>query len=42
LIKKKLFGSKNTIYLSLGLHKGRSSYGRSLQPSKENFQHFKT
>ena len=24
-----------------GLHKGRSSYRRSLQPSKENIQHFK-
>ncbi len=30
-------------YLSLGLHKGRLSYRRSLQPSKEeNIQHFKT
>jgi hypothetical protein len=36
------FGSKTTIYLSLGLHKGSPSYRRSLQPSKENFQHFKT
>jgi len=27
---------------SLGLHKGRLSYRRSLQPSKENIQHFKT
>jgi hypothetical protein len=35
------FGSKTTIYLSLGLHKGRPSYRRSLQPSKENIQHFK-
>ncbi len=26
----------------LGLHKGRPSYSRSLQPSKENIQHFKT
>ncbi len=26
----------------LGLHKGRTSYRRSLQPSKENIQHFKT
>jgi hypothetical protein len=36
------FGSKIAIYLSLGLHKGRPSYMRSLQPSKENIQHFKT
>jgi hypothetical protein len=36
------FGSKTTIYLSLGLHKGRPSYKRSLQLSKENIQHFKT
>jgi hypothetical protein len=28
------------IYLSLGLDKGRSSYRRSLQPSKENIKHF--
>jgi hypothetical protein len=35
-------GSKTTIYLSLGLHKGCPSYRRSLQPSKENIQHFKT
>jgi hypothetical protein len=34
------FGSKTTIYLSLGLHKGRPSYRRSLQPSKENIQLF--
>ncbi len=34
--------SKTTIYLSLGLHKGRPSYKRSLQLSKENIQHFKT
>ncbi len=27
---------------SLGLHKGCPSYRRSLQPSKENIQHFKT
>jgi hypothetical protein len=27
---------KNAIYLSLGLHKGRPSYRRSLQLSKEN------
>jgi hypothetical protein len=30
------FGSKILIYLSLGHHKGRLSYRRSLQPSKEN------
>jgi hypothetical protein len=37
------FNIKNwgTIYLSLGLHKGRPSCRRSLQPSKENIQHFK-
>ncbi len=29
------------IYSSLGLHKGLPSYRRSLQPSKENIQHFK-
>jgi hypothetical protein len=34
--------SKISINLSLGLHKGRPSYcRRSLQPSKENIQHFK-
>jgi hypothetical protein len=32
------FGSKTTIYLSLGLHKRRPSYRRSLQLSKENIQ----
>ncbi len=36
------FFIKNCIYLSLGPHKGRSSYWRSLQPTKENIQHFKT
>ncbi len=35
------FRSKIVIYLSLGLHKGRLSYRRSLQPSKENIQNFK-
>jgi hypothetical protein len=39
---KFFFGSKTTIYLSLGLHKGRPSYRRSLQPSKENIQYLKT
>ncbi len=37
-----LFGSKIAIYLSLGLHKGHTIYRRSIQPSKENIQHFKT
>ena len=36
------FGSKTTIYLSLGLHKKRSSYRRSLQLSKEAIQNYKT
>ncbi len=36
-----LFWSKIAIYLSPGLHKGRPSYRRSLEPSKENNQHFK-
>jgi hypothetical protein len=34
--------SKIAIFLSLGLHKGRPSYRRSLQPSKESIQDFKT
>ncbi len=34
--------SITTLYLSLGLHRGRPSYKRSLQLSKENIQHFKT
>ncbi len=44
LLKKnnKFFGSKTTIYLSQGLHKGRPSYRRSLQPSKQNIQYLKT
>jgi hypothetical protein len=37
---KFLFLTNIAIYLSLGLQ-GRSSYRRSLQPSKENIQHFK-
>jgi hypothetical protein len=37
-----LFGSKIAIYLSLGFHKGHPSSRRSLQPTKENIQHFKT
>jgi hypothetical protein len=40
--KIKKFGSKTTIYLSLGLQKERPSYRRSLQLSKEAIQHFKT
>ncbi len=40
--KFNFFGSKTTIYLSLGLHKERPSYRRSLQLSKEAIQHFKT
>jgi hypothetical protein len=36
------FLSKATIYLSLGLHKERPGYKRSLLLSKENIQHFKT
>jgi hypothetical protein len=33
--------SRPAIYLFLGFHIGRPSYRRSLQPSKENIQHFK-
>ncbi len=40
-IFKNLCWSKIAIYLSQGLHNGRPSYRRSLQPSKENIQHFK-
>ncbi len=36
------FWSKTAFCLSLGLHKGRLIYRRSLQPSKEKIQHFKT
>ncbi len=35
------FWSQIAIYLSLGLHKGRPSYRRSLAPSKQNIQHLK-
>jgi hypothetical protein len=35
----KFFGSKTTIYLSLGLHKERPRYRRSLQLSKKAIQH---
>jgi hypothetical protein len=41
-IKNIHFLSNTTIYLSLGLHKGRLSYKRSLQLSNMNIQHFKT
>ncbi len=40
--KLNFFGIKTTIYLSLGLHKERPSYRRSLQLSKEAIQHFRT
>jgi hypothetical protein len=40
--KNLLLKKKPTNYLSLSLHKGFLSYRRSLQPSKENIQHFKT
>jgi hypothetical protein len=48
-LKKNLQLKKNWIFydkkiatkVSLG-HKGRTSYRRSLQPSKKNIQHFKT
>jgi hypothetical protein len=36
------FWSEIAIYLSLGPHKGSSSYRRSLQLTKENIQRFKT
>jgi hypothetical protein len=44
-LRKKITANKNlitTVYLSLGLHKERPSYRRSLQLSKEAIQHFKT
>ncbi len=43
-LKKKLniFFNRIAIYLSLGLHKGRPIYRRSIQPLKENSQHCKT
>ncbi len=40
--KKKIFLIKNYHLPILGLFKERPSYRRSLQPSKENIQHFKT
>ncbi len=40
--KNFFFKSRTTIYLSLGLHKGRPSYKISFQLSKENIQHFRT
>ncbi len=42
LLLKKIFVSKTTINLPLGLRKGFPSYRRSLQSTKENIQHFKT
>ncbi len=39
--KLNIFWSKIAIHLSLGIYKGRPSYRRSLQSSKENIQHFK-
>jgi hypothetical protein len=39
---KFFFLIKTTIYLSLGLHKERPSYKRSLQLSKEAIQHFRS
>ncbi len=37
------FSSSNiSLYSSRGLHKGRPNYRISLQPSKENIQHFET
>ncbi len=36
-----IFGLKIAIYSYVGLNKGRPSYRRSLQPAKENIQHFK-
>jgi hypothetical protein len=35
---KKFVGSKTTVYLFLGLHKGRQSYRRRIQLSTENIQ----
>jgi hypothetical protein len=40
--KLEIFLIKIASYLSLGLHKGRPSYRRSIKPSKENIQHFKS
>ncbi len=40
--EQKIILSEIFMYLSLGLHKGRPNYRRSLQPSKDNIQHFKT
>ncbi len=36
-----LYQKLQVTYLYLGHHKGRPSYRRSLQPSRENIQHFK-
>jgi hypothetical protein len=40
--KKIIFIDQNCIYLSLAPIKERPRYRRSVQPSKENIQHFKT
>jgi hypothetical protein len=40
--KKCNFFDQTTIYLSLGLQKEHPSYRKSLPPSKENIQYFKT
>jgi hypothetical protein len=40
--EKKLLRSEIALHISLDLHKERLSYRRSLEPSKENIQHFKT
>jgi hypothetical protein len=42
LKKLKFFDPKLQFTYPLGLHKGRLTNRRSLQPSKENIQHFKT
>ncbi len=39
LEKNLFFRSKIAIYLSLDIRKGRPSFSRSLQPSKEIIQH---
>jgi hypothetical protein len=40
--KMGIFWIKNYHLLTLCLHKGFPSYRRSLRPSKENIEHFKT
>jgi hypothetical protein len=41
IVSNLFFYIKNCIYLYLGLLKGRRSYRKSVQPSKENIQHLK-